>query len=156
VAVSFVSGPSDINKVRQLLSKSSLEVIAKIETGPGLSEINDIAAIADGLLAARGDLALSMPWEDLFSAVETISAAASRHGRPWILATQLVEGLERFAFPTRAEICDLAHWTKVGAFGAMLSYETAFGPRPVEAVACVRRVMQRYRDCNRIEQSKEA
>jgi pyruvate kinase len=56
---------------------------------------------------------------------------------PWLLATQIAEGLERFAFPTRAEICDLAHWLQEGCAGVLLSYETAFGRRPVDAVAAV-------------------
>ena len=56
-----------------------------------------------------------------------------------------MEGLERFVFPTRAEICDLARWIEMGAYGAMLSYETAFGPRPVDAVRCVRSIVDSYR-----------
>jgi len=146
VAVSFVRDPCDIQEVRNVLSmaESDLPVIAKIETSGGLAQINEIAKAADMVMAARGDLALFLPWVELYDAVMTISSAASAQNRPWILATQLVEGLELFAFPTRAEICDLAHWIAIGAWGAMLSFETAFGPHPIEAVKYVREVLDRY------------
>ena len=146
VAVSFVNGPGDVLKAKEALSAAAhpMPVFAEIETAPGLSQVDAIASAADGLVAARGDLALCTPWETLFSAVEQIRSAASQNGRPWILATQLAEGLERFSFLTRASICDWQIAGAVAVFGALLSYETAFGPRPVDAVACVRAVMQRY------------
>ena len=146
VAVSFVRGPADILEVKDVLStaKKDLAVIAKIETPSGLAQINAIAKSADVIMAARGDLALFLPWVELYVAVQKVSDAAEAQMCPWILATQLVEGLERFAFPTRAEICDLAHWITKGAWGAMLSFETAFGSRPIEAVKCVRAIIDRY------------
>jgi pyruvate kinase len=146
VAISFVRNAADIQEVRDVLSmsKKELSVIAKIETPSGLSQIHAIAEAADIIMAARGDLALFLPWVELYDAVGTISDAAEAHRCPWILATQIVEGLERFAFPTRAEICDLAHWITRGALGAMLSFETAFGTHPDEAVECVRAVLERY------------
>lgn len=158
VAVSFVSSAADVREARSVLASSRNRpiIIAKIETALGIRNIGEIAAEADGLMAARGDLALSMPWEDLPAAVETLSQAATQAKRPWILATQLAEGLERFAFPTRAEICDLAHWFKSGAHGAMLSYETAFGPRGIDAVSCIRRIIERYQRCDSPERLGEA
>jgi pyruvate kinase len=146
VAVSFVRDASDVHEVKDLLSssKKDLLVIAKIETQAGLTQVDTIAKAADMIMAARGDLALFLPWVELYDAVQTISDAAKKEQCPWILATQLVEGLERFAFPTRAEICDLAHWITNGAFGAMLSFETAFGAHPIKAVECVSAVMGRY------------
>jgi pyruvate kinase len=62
-------------------------------------------------------------------------------GKPWIMATQIVEGLERFVIPTRAEICDITHWVNEGVSAIMLSYETAFGPKPIEAVGCVKQII---------------
>ena len=147
LAISFVSSAEDVEKARDLMASRGhrLPIIAKIETALGINNIDGIAQRADMLMAARGDLAFSMPWEELPCAVDKIQRAASNWNRPWILATQLVEGLERFSFPTRAEICDLAHWINAGAYGAMVSYETAFGSRPVDAVRCVRTVVDRYR-----------
>lgn len=147
VALSFIGDPADVRQARELLNHGNYapSLIAKIETHLGIEQINDIAREADALMAARGDLALTMPWVDLYAAVNKISRAARENNTPWIVATQLAEGLERFVFPTRAEICDLAHWISEGAFGAMLSYETAFGPRPVDSVKAVRDIVDRYR-----------
>lgn len=147
IAISFVSKADDVIRAKRFCIKhgKKIPVIAKIETQLGIDNIGGIAREADMLMAARGDLALTAPWEELPSAVDKISAAAKKHGKPWILATQLAEGLERFSIPTRAEICDLAHWISEGAFGAMLSYETAFGPKPVESVAAVRKIIDRYK-----------
>lgn len=146
VAISFVGSSDDVLQARDLIGSNNdrLAIVAKIETQLGIDNIESIAGESDILMAARGDLALSMPWEELYSGVSAISQAAQKLGTPWILATQLAEGLERFVFPTRAEICDLAHWVSAGAHGVMLSYETAFGPRPVDAVKAVHTIVNRY------------
>jgi pyruvate kinase len=153
LALSFVAGPVDVIKTRQFLtaSGSHIPIIAKIETRLGLENLEEIAMVADALMAARGDLALTMPWLDLPRSVERIRDAAREANKPWIIATQLVEGLERFIFPTRAEICDLARWMDEGAYGAMTSYETAFGPRPIAAIDAVTAVVQRHRASAMIE-----
>jgi pyruvate kinase len=145
-AISFVGDPMDVSEAKRIIAEehSSMDVLAKIETQLGIDRIEGIAKEADALMAARGDLALTLPWVELYSAVSKLSDSAKVAGTPWILATQLAEGLERFAFPTRPEICDLAHWIRQGAAGAMLSYETAFGPKPVDAVRYVTEIVRRY------------
>jgi pyruvate kinase len=125
-------------------SRVPLPIVAKIETALGVANIKEICQTADAVMLARGDLALATPWEELFNHCMSVTRVADEHNVPWILATQLAEGLERFQFPTRAEICDLAHWLTNGASGAMLSYETAFGSRPIEAVVAVKRLMTSY------------
>ena len=146
VALSFVSSAEDIKQVRQLIGKASkpIRIVAKIETAAGVENADAISQAADFVMAARGDLALSMPWLELPSAVNRIAAAAVSSGIPWLLATQIVEGLEHFAIPTRAEICDLAHWMDKACAGVLLSTETAFGSRPVDAVACTASMLRRY------------
>ena len=148
VAVSFVSSALDLALVRELLlaKESSAQVIAKIETSLGLQNIDEIAACADILMVARGDLALAIQWSDLYDATLSIADASKKFGKPWILATQLMEGLEKFVLPTRAEMSDLAHWMRKGAGGAMLSFETAFGARPFEAIKAVRMLVEKYGD----------
>ncbi len=147
VALSFVSSTEDIALARNIMISigETLPIIAKIETPHSVERVNEIVTVADALMAARGDLALTSPWTELPTYVNKISQAAKEHNKPWILATQLVEGLERFTFPTRAEICDLAHWILEGAYGAMLSYETAFGRHPVNAVMSVNEIIKRYK-----------
>jgi pyruvate kinase len=146
VALSFVSSESDILKVKKIMNEEGtiLPIIAKIETMAGVENIDSICRCADRVMAARGDLALAMAWEELPAAVSEISRAAYANSVPWILATQIAEGLERFAMPTRAEICDLAHWLKEGCEGVLLSYETVFGAQPIESVKCTRILIDRW------------
>lgn len=143
VALSFVSSANDIKEARNLLKQHgvSMPIIAKIETQAGIDNIMEIAKEADYLMAARGDLALFTPWVDLYGQVQKISIAAKQYGKKWILATQIAEGMERFAFPTRAEICDLSHWLSDGVDGVMVSYETAFGPKPKQVIECISKLI---------------
>lgn len=147
VALSFVASVSDVEYARTIMKASGcmLPIIAKIETEIGIHNIDEVAKASDGVMAARGDLALTTPWEELPAFMNEIARAARSHKTPWILATQLVSGLEQFEFPTRPEICDLAQWMSQDALGAMLSYETAFGPRPIEAVEAVNKIISRYK-----------
>lgn len=146
VALSFVSSPTDVMMARSILDEHgrAVPIVAKIESAAGIAAIDEICVHSDMIMAARGDLALTLPWIDLPGAVATIAEAAAKHQTPWILATQIVEGLERFAFPTRAEICDLAHWTQQGCSAVMLSYETVFGSNALGAVQCAKAVMDRW------------
>jgi pyruvate kinase len=146
VALSFVSSAEDVLYVKRLAREAGrhIVVLAKIETLCGLEHLKDICEAADMVMAARGDLALTMPWVELPAAVDHIASTANSTGTPWILATQIVEGLDRFAIPTRAEICDVAQWRQKNCVGVLLSTETAFGPRPVDAVACTSSILQRY------------
>ncbi len=146
VAVSFVSNRDAILFAREVLHRygSTIEVMAKIETTMGVDNIDEIAAVADSVMAARGDLALAMDWIELPAAVDRIAEGSNAAGCPWLLATQVAEGLERFSMPTRAEICDIAQWRGKGCVGVLLSYETAFGRAPVEAVRCTSRLIHRW------------
>jgi pyruvate kinase len=143
VALSFVTSAEDIKKARYILERenASIPILAKIETRQGLEALPEIAAAADAVMIARGDLALFLPWEEMGIAARHAVRTIKGAGKPWIMATQLVEGLERFAFPTRAEISDLTTWALEGADGFLISYETAFGPRPIDAVSSVRSVL---------------
>lgn len=146
LALSLVSCPSDIIKVREILQEanSKIPIMAKIETVQGLQNLYPITEEVDFIIAARGDLALAMDWIELPAGMEQIEKVCREKEKPWILATQLVEGLERFIFPTRAEICDLASWLSRGVSGVMLSYETAFGKKPIEAITVVARMIERW------------
>jgi pyruvate kinase len=146
VALSFVNSAQDVSDARRILSEcgSELPIVAKIETRSGVAAADEIAQAADVLMAGRGDLALYMPWVELPRLVERIAAAADGAGIPWVLATQVAEGLERFSFPTRAEICDLVHWLDVGCGAVMLSYETVFGANAGGAIKCTRALLDRW------------
>lgn len=146
LALSFVSSADDLKKVHTLIKKAERDILllSKVETLLGVENIQSICEHSDLVMAARGDLALAMPWIDLPDAVNQISSAAKTTSTPWILATQIMEGLERFTMPTRSEICDVAHWLIEGCFGLLLSYETCFGSKPLESVDCANLLLQRW------------
>ncbi len=146
VAISFVSSARDVDTTRQILTENgrAIPIVAKIETGAGVNAAREIADAADVVMAARGDLALYMPWLELPGLVEQIADAAYEAETPWVLATQIAEGMERFSFPTRAEICDLAHWLDTGCAAVMLSYETVFGRDAAGAIKCTRALIDRW------------
>jgi pyruvate kinase len=146
VALSFVGSDAELKRVRERIQRAgrTVAIVAKIETPAGVANADAICQAADVVMAARGDLALTAPWTELPAAVRAIAASARAAGKPWLLATQVAEGLERFAFPSRAEICDLAHWLAEGCAGVLLSYETAFGSRPTAAVSSVASLLARW------------
>lgn len=147
IALSFVSSPADVFAAREIakrMGREHLTIAAKIETVAGIENLDGICDAADVVIAARGDLALALPWVDLPEAMDLIACAARSAGKPWILATQVVEGLERFTLPTCAETCDLAHWLRRGCSGVLLSRETAFGTKPIEAVSAVAKMVARW------------
>jgi pyruvate kinase len=144
VALSFVSSAADVRHARHVLGEAGPALIAKIETRAALVNLENVCAAADGVLAARGDLALCVPWVELPAAVQAVANAAGRAGLPWYLATQVAEGSSLHGFPTRAEICDLANWRLQGCSGALLAHETAFGRSPVAAVAHTSELLRRW------------
>lgn len=143
IALSFVSEPKDVAAARDILDRDGQRypIISKIETKRGVENAEEIAELSDILMIARGDLALYLPWAQLGYHVENVVASARETETPWIMATQVAEGIERFAFPTRAEVCDLHRWNRCGCDGVLLSRETAFGSDPERAVATVRSVL---------------
>ena len=146
IALSFVSAPEDILIARSIMAEHgrTIPIVAKVETTAGMRHLAEICDAADIVMAARGDLALYAEWYELPGYVNLIAQTASQANKPWILATQIAEGLEYFAMPTRAEICDLAHWLEAGCAAAMLSHETVFGSNAVGAVTCTRTLLDRW------------
>jgi len=146
VALSFVGAASEVEEVKRIIGAGGrdLSVVAKIETRTGMTNIEAITMASDVTMAARGDLALTMPWQELPDHVAQIARVAHAQRKPWVLATQIVESIEMFAMPSRAEICDLHRWLDLGAGGVLLTRETAFGDRPVAAVAAVRSMLDAH------------
>lgn len=146
IALSFVSDSASVANARKIMQDAGriIPVVAKIETAQGLDNLPSIVEETDLILAARGDLTLAIDWPELPASMERIQQICADKSKPWLLATQVVEGLERFIFPTRAEICDLAFWLTQGASGVLLSYETVFGKRPIESIRAVARMIERW------------
>ncbi|HVW06023.1 MAG TPA: pyruvate kinase [Vicinamibacterales bacterium] len=137
VAVSFVQSARDMVDVRTAATAAGapgLPLIAKIEKPRAVDHIDDIIAVSDGLMVARGDLGVEVPLETLPAVQKRIVQAARRRGVPVILATQVLESMRTDPRPTRAEVTDAAHAVDERVDAIMLAGETASGAYPVRAV----------------------
>ena len=145
IACSFVSRAQDVIDVRNWLEKcgspaGDIEIIAKIESRAGVNNLDEILAASDGIMVARGDLGVEVPFEELPSIQKTIIHKCRVHGKRSITATEMLESMIKQPRPTRAEISDVANAVYDGSSAIMLSGETAAGAYPVEAVKAMARI----------------
>jgi pyruvate kinase len=141
LALSFVRRAEDIEALRALIPKSIL-VIAKIEKDVALQNIESIILASDGVMVARGDLGVELPFEEVPGAQKKIISVANRYGRPVITATQMLESMIEHPRPTRAEASDVANAIIDGTDAVMLSAETAAGKYPRLAVEAMSRIIR--------------
>ncbi len=141
-ALSFVRRPSDITHLRKILDdrKSKAGIIAKIETPQAVAAIDEIIDLCDGIMVARGDLAIEVPAENVPLIQKMIIKKCNQKGKPVITATQMLESMIKAPVPTRAEVSDIANAILDGTDAIMLSEETTLGDFPVEAVEVMSRV----------------
>ena len=140
LALSFVRRAADIAELRALIPKSVL-VVAKIEKDSALENIESIVRASDGVMVARGDLGVELPFEEVPIAQKKIIKLANIIGRPVITATQMLESMIENPRPTRAEASDVANAIIDGTDAVMLSAETAAGAYPRLAVQAMRRII---------------
>lgn len=145
VALSFVRKAADIVELRGILEKagSKAKIIAKIETPEALADIDNIIAETDGVMVARGDLAIEIPAEEVPLVQKLIIHKCNSVGKPVITATQMLESMVKSPVPTRAEISDVANAIIDGTDAIMLSEETAVGDFPIEAVEVMAKTARR-------------
>ncbi|MFA6253635.1 MAG: pyruvate kinase [Candidatus Paceibacterota bacterium] len=143
MALSFVRRPEDVLELREILKQKKageIKIISKIETEEGIDNLDAILAVSDGVMVARGDLAIEIPAEQVPFAQKTIIKKCNRLGLPVITATQMLESMIKSPTPTRAEVNDVANAIFDGTDAVMLSEETTLGEHPVEAVDVMSRV----------------
>jgi len=139
IALSFVQRPEDVAEARALIGDRAL-LMAKIEKPAAIERLNDIIALADGVMVARGDLGVELPPEAVPPLQNKIVACARQFGKPVVVATQMLESMITSPTPTRAEVNDVATAIYDGADAVMLSAESAAGQYPCEAVQMMDRI----------------
>ncbi|HEX8842765.1 MAG TPA: pyruvate kinase [Sphingomicrobium sp.] len=139
IALSFVQRPEDVAEARSLIGERAA-LMAKIEKPAAIDRLNDIIALADGVMVARGDLGVELPPEEVPPLQNRIVACARQFGKPVVVATQMLESMITSPTPTRAEVSDVATAIYDGADAVMLSAESATGQYPVEAVQMMDRI----------------
>jgi pyruvate kinase len=139
IALSFVQRPEDVAEARALIGDRAA-LLAKIEKPAAIDRLNDIIALADAVMVARGDLGVELPPEQVPPLQNKIVACARQIGKPVVVATQMLESMVTSPTPTRAEVSDVATAIYDGADAVMLSAESATGQYPCEAVAMMDRI----------------
>jgi pyruvate kinase len=136
IALSFVQSREDVDKLRSIIKSvsSRSKIIAKIERGVALKNIDSIIESSDGIMIARGDLGIETPIEEVPIIQKNLIRHAHWHKKPAIVATEMLSSMIERNHPTRAEVADIANAVFDGADALMLSDETAAGHYPVEAV----------------------
>jgi len=145
VALSFVSKAQDVIDAKNFLAKhggSHIDVIAKIENRAGVKNLLDIMKVSDGIMVARGDLGVEIPYVELPDIQKHIISQCRIHGKRVITATEMLESMIHNPRPTRAEISDVANAVYDGTSAVMLSGETAAGSYPVQSVNAMAKIVE--------------
>ena len=143
IALSFVQRAADVERLRKYLRKlgSDMQIIAKIETPMALKNIDEIIQASDGVMVARGDLAIEAGAEVVPVMQRKITGLTRKYRKFVIIATQMMASMVDSPIPTRAEVSDIATAAITGVDCVMLSDETNNGKYPVEAVKTMKRVL---------------
>jgi pyruvate kinase len=141
-AISFVRRAEDIHQLRSILAGYGVKtpIIAKIETSEAIENLDAIIEAADGVMVARGDLAIEVPTEMVPLYQKQMVAKCNALGKPVITATQMLDSMIHNPVPTRAEVSDIANAVLDGTDAVMLSEESALGKHAAAAVAMMSRI----------------
>jgi len=140
VSLSFVQKAQDVKDARKIIGKKAL-IISKLEKPSAIHELDEIIALSDAIMVARGDLGVECPIETVPVLQKKIISACRKQAKPVIVATQMLESMIKAPTPTRAEVSDVATAVYDMADTVMLSAETAVGAYPVESVAMMHHII---------------
>ncbi|MCF0123284.1 MAG: pyruvate kinase [Ruminiclostridium sp.] len=158
VAASFCRSSQDVLEIRRLLDEygSNMRIIAKLENQEGVDNVDEILAVADGIMIARGDMGVEIDFTEIPVIQKNLISRALSMGKHVITATQMLDSMTANPRPTRAEITDVANAVYDGASAVMLSGETAAGKYPVEALQTMAAIAERTeKDINYFGRMKE-
>ena len=153
VAVSFVQRPEDISEVRDFITMHTarpIKIMAKIERKSAVEQIDEIARAADGIMIARGDMAVELPFEQVPAISRHIIRECRRLNRPVVMATQMLGSMVESEFPTRAEISDVANAAYLRVDSTMTSEETTIGANPLNVIETMAKILA-YSDDDAME-----
>ena len=146
IAASFTRSADDIMQIKNILNHHNchdIRIIAKIENAEGVMNIDDILRVADGIMVARGDMGVEIPYEQIPSLQKMLIKKGYNAGKQVITATQMLDSMMKNPRPTRAETTDVANAIYDGTSAIMLSGETAAGAYPVESLQAMVRIATR-------------
>lgn len=145
IAASFTRTKEDVQAIRNILKEknSSMKIIAKIESTQGIQNLDEILDAADGIMVARGDMGVEVPFEEVPVLQKKMIKSAEAEGKYVITATQMLDSMIHHPRPTRAEATDVANAIYDGTTAIMLSGETAAGEYPVEALKTMDKIAVR-------------
>ena len=161
LAISFVSSKEDVLEIKELLKeygREDLQIICKIESDLGISNLESILRVSDGIMVARGDLGTEIPSEMLPVVQKQMIKTARRMGKICIVATEMLETMMENNRPKRAETSDIANAVLDGTDAVMLSGETTVGKHPVEtvrAMANICEVTEQYAEFDYIRENEK-
>lgn len=141
IALSFVQRPEDVSEARALIAGRAA-IVSKLEKPSAIERLDEIVALSDAVMVARGDLGVEMPAERVPAIQKRIVRSCRRFGKPVIVATQMLESMIDSPVPTRAEASDVATAIYDGADAVMLSAESASGKFPIEAVKMMNSIIE--------------
>ena len=142
IAASFVRNAADVKDIRDLINANNgkMKIIAKIENRQGIDNLDEILNLADGIMVARGDMGVEIPFEQVPRIQKDMIAKAKKAGKVVVTATQMLESMTNNPRPTRAEVADVANAVYDGTTAIMLSGETAAGKYPAGAVLAMAKI----------------
>ncbi len=134
ISPSFIRSPEDVKVIKEAVNDNEIQIIAKIEDGDGVKNIEKILPVVDGIMIARGGLGVNMGLENIPVVEYKLIKSSTKFGKSSIVATQMLDSMERNFFPTRAEANDIGTAILRGSDSVMLSGESTAGKYPAEAV----------------------
>lgn len=146
IAASFTRSAADILEIRRILKEykcNTVNIIAKIENMEGVNNIDEILRVTDGIMVARGDMGVEIPFQDVPVLQKELIKKSYLAGRQVVTATQMLDSMMKNPRPTRAEATDVANAIYDGTSCIMLSGETAAGQYPVEALQTMVRIAEK-------------
>ena len=149
IAASFVRRADDIRQIREILAAKGndhIKIISKIENQEGVSNMEEIIALSDGVMVARGDLGVDVDAWDLPDIQKQMIYLAQSQGKIVVTATQMLDSMQQNPRPTRAEVSDVHNAVLDGTCATMLSGESAQGDYPFEAVSYMAKIDERAED----------